>query len=594
MSLRPRLANLGLAAVSTVLFGGALEGGARLMERARPKPPRADYIWDWQEKWRGEFYRTISSANGWPPWEEFNADGVRDRRHGVEKPEGVARVVFLGDSVTLGAEVAPSEAFPQVLQARVDEDGRPIEVFNVALWGWSTRQERIAYRTIARKYAPDLVVLAVCLNDIPELQDNLARPPRWLSWLHERSAIVRTAVNARGREIRSVEEMFQRPDSAGVREALGRFFEEVRALRRDVQDDGASLAVIVFPFRFQVIAGAPQPHVQQRIADFCASERLGCLDLLPALGPQGAAAFVDYDHLTAEGAKATADAIDGSGLLPRVATAAQLLGGAPAPRGPGRLPELSRRLSSADPPLRAAAAWALGRSGDPASVAPLRAALADSSERVRREAARALGAVGPRARPAAPELFAALRDAREAVRGEAARALAGLDLHDAAYVPELVRTLQSDDPYVRGFAAWTLGNVGPAAKAAVPALVAALDYEEGYDRGGAATALAKMGAAAREAVPALVAGLRSPDGDRRWKAARTLGRIGPAAADAIPALVQALDDTNEHVRIYAARALGRMGPHARQAIPALERTAREPDPEIRQEAIAALERLREG
>lgn len=588
MSLPPRVANLALAAASTLVFGGALEGGARLLERARPRRPRADYIWDWQEKWRGEFYRTISSSNGWPPWEEFNADGVRDRRHGVEKPAGVSRVVFLGDSVTLGAEVAPSDAYPQVLQAALDQDGREVEVFNVALWGWSTRQERIAYRTIARKYAPDLVVLAVCLNDIPELQDNLARPPRWLSWLHQRSAIVRTAINARGREIRSVEEMFERPSSAGVREALTRFFEEVRALRKDVQDDGASLAMVVFPFRFQVIAGAPQPHVQQRIADFCAADRLPCLDLLPALAPLGAAAFVDYDHLTAEGARATAEAIDHSGLLPTVSPASGLLGGARATA------DLTRLLASPDASRRAAAAWGLGRSGDAAAVAPLRAALSDASEQARRAAARALGTLGPRARAAAPELFAALRDEKEAVRAEAARALVALDLHDPGDVPQLVRALQSDDPYVRGFAAWTLGNLGPAAKAAVPALVAALDYEEGYDRGGAATALAKMGAAAREAVPALIAGLRSPDGDHRWKAARTLGRIGPAAAEAVPALIQALDDTNEHVRVYAARALGRMGPHAREAIPALERTAQDPDPSIREEAATALERLRQG
>jgi HEAT repeat protein/lysophospholipase L1-like esterase len=586
--LPSRLANLTLAAASTVIFGGALEGGARLLERARPRPPRADYIWDWQEKWRGEFYRTLSSANGWPPWEEFNADGVRDRRHGVEKPEGVRRVVFLGDSVTLGAEVAPAEAYPQALQARLDQDGREIEVFNVALWGWSTRQERIAYRTIARKYSPDLVFLAVCLNDIPELQDNLARPPRWLSWLHQHSAAVRVAINARGREIRSVEEMFERPGSAGVREALGRFFEEVRALRRDVSADGANLAMLVFPFRFQVIAGAPQPHVQQRIADFCGAERLPCLDLLPALGGLGAAAFVDYDHLTAEGARTTAEAIDRSGLLPQAPPASALLGGAVG------VAELTRLLAAPEAPRRAAAVWALGRSGDAAAVGPLHAALADPSEQVRRAAARALGALGPRARGVAPELFRALEDPKEAVRGEAARALVGLDVHESADVARLVRALQSTDPYVRGFAAWTLGNLGPAAKAAVPALVAALDYEEGYDRGGAATALAKMGPAAREAVPALVAGLRSPDGDHRWKAARTLGRIGPAAAEAVPALIQALDDSNEHVRIYAARALGRMGPHAREAIPALERTAQDPDPNIREEAATALERLRSG
>ena len=37
----------------------------------------------------------------------------------------------------------------------------------------------------------DAVIVAVCLNDIPELQNNLTRPPAWLSALHGRSALVR-------------------------------------------------------------------------------------------------------------------------------------------------------------------------------------------------------------------------------------------------------------------------------------------------------------------------------------------------------------------------------------------------------------------
>jgi lysophospholipase L1-like esterase len=84
---------------------------------------------------------------------------------------------MLGDSVTLGDQIKPEEAYPQVLEARLREAGRPIEVMNVGLWGWSTRQERIAYARIVRDYRPDAVVLAVCLNDIPELQNNLSRPP---------------------------------------------------------------------------------------------------------------------------------------------------------------------------------------------------------------------------------------------------------------------------------------------------------------------------------------------------------------------------------------------------------------------------------
>ena len=281
---RGLVVNVALSSASASASSALLEGTARLVERRRP--PRAevaDYIWDWDEKMPGGFYVMKTDAAGWPPWEEFNGDGLRDRTRSREKPDLVRRVAILGDSVTLGAEIRPEEAYPRVLESRLRQQGRPVEVMNVALWGWSTRQERIAWQRIARRYHPDTALLAVCLNDIPELFNNLSRPPRWLAALHARSALVRLLVDAEGREIDSVERLFREPDSARVRQALDRFFEEVRALRRDVEADGARFAVIVFPFRFQVEKGAPPAVVQERIAAFCASEKLRCLDLLPAI-----------------------------------------------------------------------------------------------------------------------------------------------------------------------------------------------------------------------------------------------------------------------------------------------------------------------
>ncbi len=140
------LLNLGLSLGVTALLVVVVEGGARLIERRRPpSEPVADYIWDWDAKMPGGFYVMKSDAAGWPPWEEFNADGLRDRTRPHEKPDGVRRVVVLGDSVTLGAQIRRDQAFPQLLEARLGAAGRPIEVMNVALWGWSTRQERIAW-----------------------------------------------------------------------------------------------------------------------------------------------------------------------------------------------------------------------------------------------------------------------------------------------------------------------------------------------------------------------------------------------------------------------------------------------------------------
>ena len=140
--------NVLLSLCVTLGFAAALKGVARWRERHHPRPAVADYLWDWEQKWDGDFYTIRSDVNGWPPWEEFNQDGVRDRSHPIARPDRVERVMFLGDSVTLGDHIEAEEAYPQVLQARLDQAGRPVEDFNIGLWGWSTRQERRAWERI--------------------------------------------------------------------------------------------------------------------------------------------------------------------------------------------------------------------------------------------------------------------------------------------------------------------------------------------------------------------------------------------------------------------------------------------------------------
>jgi HEAT repeat protein len=599
VKLRTLAPNLALALLSSALVLGGLELLARLFEKPSPAAaPVAEYIWDWREKMEGDFYVIRSEAIGWPPWEEINGDGLRDRTHPLEKPPGSYRLVALGDSVTLGAGIEPAQAYPQVLERILWHAGRRVEVMNVALWGWSTRQERLAYQRIARRYRPDQVLLAVCLNDIPELQNNLARPPAWLQALFRRSALVRRVVDAPGREIQNVEQLFTDSEAPRVREAMRLFFAEVLALRDEAKKDGGALSLAVFPFRFQVAPGAPAPTAQREIEEFSRREGIPFLDLLPVLQPLGEQAFVDYDHLSAAGARRVAEAIAQSDLLPREPSEAEVLAQGGVGKAPWSLSALVAGLGSKDDRVRAAATWALEQEAGrddaavgvlaEAAVPALRRALADPSPVVRAGAARAVGALGPSAAPAEAELFAALGDGVTDVRWQSALALWKLELKAPAAIEPLAAALRSEDPYVRGFAAVSLGNVGPAASAAVPALVEALAKDDGYGRGGAAAALARMGPAAAAAVPALREGLRSADGDRRWKAARTLGRIGPAASAAAPDLAEALRDPNEHVRRHAARALGRLGPLSMEAATVLQRATGDSDEEVRKEAKESL------
>jgi HEAT repeat protein/lysophospholipase L1-like esterase len=588
----PLAQNLLLSAATVILVGGAAEAISRLRERGRAAPPPvAEYITDWDG---AEFVTLQSAARGWPPWEHYNSDGVRDREHAVEKPPGVRRVVCLGDSVTLGYGIRPHDAWPQVLEDQLDARGRRTEVFNVAFGGWSTRQELIAYRRLARKYRPDQVILGVCLNDVPEMQNNLTRPPPLVRALYRRSALVRAVVGARRREIASVEELFRDPGATRVRDAFRLMFDDIRALEAEVGSDGGRLVVIVFPFRFQLRPGAPFPSAQREISRFCASEGIAFLDTLPALRPLGEDAFGDYDHFSPAGARRVAEAVADSGLLDVDDTAnAERAPSPPAVAGaPGRpLPALLASLRAADPRERAAAARALGEIGPPArSATPsLVSRLDDEDESVRWRAGEALAAIGPEPSRCVEPLRRMAADPGRRGRAEAAGALGWIGPAAAPAVPALVSALADPRRDVRARSAWALGRIGPASAPAVPALIVMMhDPDNGWR---AVDALGDIGPAAAAAEGALADALAQRSDSIRWRAAQALGRLGDAARPAGPALAHALEDRDDNVRLAAARALAQAGVDATVARAPLLGALSDTDSRVRAAAIRALHHL---
>src|ERR1043166_9930771 len=91
------------------------------------------------------------------------------------------------------------------------------------------------------------------------------------------------------------------------------------------------------------------------------------------------------------------------------------------------------------------------------SVIDWRHALQDSSIELRREAAEALGELGPDAKAAAPDLAAALKDKDDGVRIKAAAALWSIGSAGATAVPDLIAALQDKRAEVRLGAAGALG-----------------------------------------------------------------------------------------------------------------------------------------
>ena len=98
--------------------------------------------------------------------ETINAVGFRTRSLTFDKPPGVKRILFLGDSHTEGYTVNDAETYPVLVQQQLAAM-HPVEAVSLGVGGFSTDQELLAYAHYGRRYHPDVVVLQFSANDVP-------------------------------------------------------------------------------------------------------------------------------------------------------------------------------------------------------------------------------------------------------------------------------------------------------------------------------------------------------------------------------------------------------------------------------------------
>lgn len=293
-----------------------------------------------------------------------------------------------------------------------------------------------------------------------------------------------------------------------------------------------------------------------------------------------------------------------------------------------------------DPQIQLQAVKALAQIG---AHADLQALLEHADNGVRKQAIWGLGAIGPDAKRAVPELTKLLKDRDSTVRGLAAQSLGEIGLQSQEDARELLTLLSDAHPEVRLRAqhvlmsagavsipalesmlgerepAWVriailqiLACQGPEAKPAAPTLTQMLKDGDPIIRLNTVGALTAIGSAAKESLPALFETLldKNPQvqaaafhavltigmEDRQavsehLRRTNARGRWAQAQAVPVPVLIQKLKDGDANVRLAAAFALGQRGKEAESAIGALKGLANDADPQVRNGAQAALARL---
>ena len=149
---------------------------------------------------------------------------------------------------------------------------------------------------------------------------------------------------------------------------------------------------------------------------------------------------------------------------------------------------------------------------------------------------KALGDIGPAAKPAVPALIRAVHRRDDAVGTRAAEALGQIEAKEAA--PELSLVQEARGKLVRRAVALTLVRLGEEPEDALMILTDAMKGNDERVRGWAATELVRRGAQKEEALTILI-GLTKPAEKRGWEYRRlavvALGLLGPDAKSAVPA-----------------------------------------------------------
>jgi len=271
-----------------------------------------------------------------------NAKGLRGPELDYARRPGTARILYLGDSVTVGYGLpSHADSYPYLTAERLQRTGgRPIETVNGAVNGYSTWQEVGWLEREGIRYQPDLVVLGFVLNDVAaELevarasgrasskQLRLSVESR-IDWIANHSALVALARQAAlavrfGRDLRGgaerqelfgVRMLVEDPERADVQRGWEATRGDLDRLATLCRTRRLRLCLVVFPYAFQVSVAGGADDPQRRLLEIARHLGVPALDLLPVLRARAQADgfppadyFLDDDHPSPMGSLVVAD-----------------------------------------------------------------------------------------------------------------------------------------------------------------------------------------------------------------------------------------------------------------------------------------------
>lgn len=353
--LRTALSRLAIVGVGVMVSLCLVEIGVRLVA-----PQHLQYISAGLfEADPRRIYRLAANFTGTISTTEFTTEVHTDAQHLREsqdygpKPEGTYRILVLGDSFTFAAQVPADQAYPKLLQSRLNEadpDHR-YEVINAGVGGYGPEQEEIYLETEGLQLEPDLVIVSFFTeNDMTDhvdpnvyvedgrlythsedsLKTQVLRPiHEWLQGNSHAYVFLTNRLNTLlwrlGLRDYWFPPAFMREYDAAMQASWAFAQDQLARLIDTAHAAGVQVVIVVIPTAYQAdlnlwqqylqIYALPEEavdveHPNRLVAEFAARHDVLLIDLLPSIRREAGPLYLPLDrHWNAAGHRHAADAI---------------------------------------------------------------------------------------------------------------------------------------------------------------------------------------------------------------------------------------------------------------------------------------------